>query len=851
MAAEMNTGDDAPREAIHETNLSSIDESDTKSEIPSGESTDDDSTDAEESENDNTDDDLPPLHELLLELREDEQPTGETGRQKLRVMLSDKDTQVNVRDVNGGTPLHLAAQHGLLEAAQALINAGADVSAMDKKERQPLHKACLEGHAELVALLLRKGANIEAKQHHHATPLDEACWKGHIGVVELLLDNKSNTQVTDENGWSPLYSASQYGHEAVVRRLLRQDNSNLNATEKLDGWTALHTAIHNGHAGVVSALLEHRARLDIQDNDGWTPLMTATEQQHPEIMGMLLNPPSRDEDIQLETLDKSGRTPLLSASINGFLDGARQLIGAGANCNARSHDSQSTPLIAASSWRYRDIVEALLNAGDRTNVNAEDKNGCTALHTASFQNHTKVVQLLLEHEASVDHEDEDGQTPLHLASSQGNESVIKSLLGAGASVDATDNDANTALHLASAAREEDQHQLDPYEVGPDNLTPEERCNAEFQPGRHGAVLELLLKNGAKPGAKTNKNETAVHLAAARGDPDRLHPLLKHMKEGDLLIQNNQGQTALDSALKGDGPEAAMRSLLGSDKLKTAEFGLVDVWDDSLEWAAKDSKTHDIAHCLFRKRPRMEVTRPPGSEAWSAIEWAAHEQLPRVLWLLIATSRRTSQIGEAVSSALESVRKFREQPQGLARGQETRDAAKADLSASSRQGRKKKDQEKGSGMGKTDRGVQPTEPRQKGPKGLHSPDMDTIEDILRDPPFAQIHTDSKKYELPRPNRSLGGILKKFEATVVQFYKGDDESGTVRRYRPVQEVIYDAGPTKIMQTALKNLSNSIPKDFRRQRYMIDLKTEPKFTWVHLPSTNVNSALVYTWTGIADLE
>ncbi|RSL40494.1 hypothetical protein CEP54_016103 [Fusarium duplospermum] len=855
--------------ALDETNPPRVDEHDM--ETPVHKSADEDLTHVRKSE-DQAHDNRTPL-QLLLKMAAEEQSTSTMALDELRELLrmDNKRSQVNAQDEDGQTALHIATQHGLLDAAQELIDAEADVSAKAISGRQPLHEACLGGHTKLASLLLRNGADIEAKGEAQTTPLDNACFKGHIEVVRLLLSNharvlvtdengwsplftanKSNILATDKDGWSPLYGASRYGHEEIVHALLREDKSNILATnkdgwsplnaasryghegivrtllladksnindpEKTDTWTPLHGATFHGHEKIVSLLLENGAGLGAKDSDGWTPLMAATGQQHARIMEMLLTPRSKDEDIQLETPDDEGLTPLMVASKDGFLDGVRQLIKAGANCNAQS--GGTTPLLAASSGRHREIVKVLLEPSCRTNVNAQNVYRQTALHAASAQNNIKVVQLLLQHKADVNLKDEDGRSALHLACIRGNETVAKMLLDERATLDEKDNDEKTALHLASSVEADKQRDPDDDE-GPDDLTPEERSNAKFQSGRHAAVVQLLLTLGADPGARTNKNETAAHLAAARGDPERLGHILQRMKQEDLSARNADGRTALYMAFKGEEPETAMKSLLELVNVKTCDFGEHDAWHEALEWAAKDPNTHDIAKWLLQKRERPAVaTQPLGSDKWSAIEWAAHERLPQTLWTLITVSDQSSQVRSAVLSALELVKALRtpaQRPQHI---------SKATPRAPPH--REENEDEKGryKGKGKTDHDAQQTDAKQKG---AQSKDLETMEDILRNLPFLQTHKHSKEYGLPEPKAGLGDMLERFQATVVQFYEAKDESGTIRRCRPVQEVIYDAGPTSIMETAAKFLVSLGGEDQKMLDHFVHPGTETKFTWM----------------------
>ncbi|KAI8719705.1 hypothetical protein NCS52_00751900 [Fusarium sp. LHS14.1] len=159
-----------------------------------------------------------------------------------------------------------------------------------------------------------------------------------------------------------------------------------------------------------------------------------------------------------------------------------------------------------------------------TNPSGDDEQGegkWAALHYASNRGHSKAVEILLEHKANVHLANDDQQTALHLASKKGNENVAKMLLNANADIHAEDKNGETALHLASGAKPKDRSEQGVDEPGPDDISADEKGMIQFSSGQHAAsVVELLLTKGAKPGTKNKKGETALHLAAARGDqPD--------------------------------------------------------------------------------------------------------------------------------------------------------------------------------------------------------------------------------------------------------------------------------------------------------------------------------------------
>ena len=71
--------------------------------------------------------------------------------------LLDEGVRLDARDGRGFGPLHLAALHGLMRTAQALLRAGADANARDTLNRTPRDIAVMRGYVDLAAELVPAG----------------------------------------------------------------------------------------------------------------------------------------------------------------------------------------------------------------------------------------------------------------------------------------------------------------------------------------------------------------------------------------------------------------------------------------------------------------------------------------------------------------------------------------------------------------------------------------------------------------------------------------------------------------------------------------------------------------------
>lgn len=98
----------------------------------------------------------------------------EDGLEALELLIAHGADVNQVTGIGGMTPLHMSARRGTTGIARALLDAGANVEAKDKKGETPLRRAVNCGHEQMACLLLNAGANPRSTDKNGRTPIDAA-----------------------------------------------------------------------------------------------------------------------------------------------------------------------------------------------------------------------------------------------------------------------------------------------------------------------------------------------------------------------------------------------------------------------------------------------------------------------------------------------------------------------------------------------------------------------------------------------------------------------------------------------------------------------------------------------------
>lgn len=272
----------------------------------------------------------------------------------------------NVVNVNCSppSPLSLAAKDGHLQILSLLLDAGADIDAVDENMRTACHFAIGDNHFDALSLLLERGASVNTRLA--LLKAVAVAWNANDRMTLLLLDNNAPIDQLTVNDLMRLVSSPTDIDRSValLGRLLAR-NVNVGALRDIDGRSICHHVISNAArqlnvTELVRAMVE-RCGIDVNavDINGVSPLHCAAGMSNMSALRVLVE---LGADIDSQT--RSGRTPLhwVGESYNPDEACARFLLARGANFQLIDSNGDS-PLHWTARCENTSVMRALLALG--------------------------------------------------------------------------------------------------------------------------------------------------------------------------------------------------------------------------------------------------------------------------------------------------------------------------------------------------------------------------------------------------------------------------------------------------------------------------------------------------------
>lgn len=494
--------------------------------------------------------------------------------------------QTGDEDIGG---LYQAIKHNNIKAVKFFIENNAHVEIATFDGTTPLVLAIEENKPKIVELLIKEGkANIYGvyAKETEKYPIYCAVKNKNLNMIKILLDN--NFDLKRES--YILSYAMENSDENIVKYLV-ENGADMYSYEI----TALYQAVLNLNPKLVEYFLDKGASIEkaggtdvygnimmaaagskFNNSNDKSPvdltLLEKSAENSAKIMQMIID----KVDKQLINDSLEGKTPLIIAVGNSYIDTAKILIENGANINevdfegwsalsyaVNNGDIEIAKLLLENKAKIKDelliaikspIVESRINImklliDNKANINYTDENGFNPLNItiesgdmeltkflitnganvnslmqdgvsligyAIAQNNMDLLQILIENGANVNYTGGDSwaNTPLQTASRLGLDNVVRILLSRNADINAVDMNGNTALHTAA-------------------------LNSQL------SVVKLLLEKNPNLDIQNKVGNTALHLAVISGNIDIVGELV--LKGANTRIRNNDGKYPRDIA----------------------------------------------------------------------------------------------------------------------------------------------------------------------------------------------------------------------------------------------------------------------------------------------------------------
>jgi len=418
-------------------------------------------------------------------------------------------------------------------AVRTLLDARADVNAVQPDGTTALHWAVERDALEIVQLLIRAGANVTATNRYGATPLWLASLNGNAATIGVLLEAGADPSATSDEGETALMVAARTGKVDAVNLLLAR-GADPNVKEQWRGQTALMWAAAEGYAPVIEALVARGADVSARSNGGFTAILFAAREGRIAAVDALIKAGADKNDslpIRRRAAPNAPPPPpdpgpnvFLLAAANAHYELAAWLLDRGADPNAAP---QGFTALHQVSWVRKAGIAGSNNPAPQGSGTMDS---LTFVRTLVTKGATLDARATKKPNMGVTTLNSIGATPFLLAARTADAPLMKLLAELGANPLLTNEDGSTPLMVAAG--------LGTNAPGEDPGTEPEVLDAVKVALDLGNDLNVVDKNG----------ETAMHGAAYKHVPTVVHYLADKGARADVWNRpNGKGWTPLKIA----------------------------------------------------------------------------------------------------------------------------------------------------------------------------------------------------------------------------------------------------------------------------------------------------------------
>lgn len=394
-----------------------------------------------------------------------------------------------------------------------------------------IHVAAMHGLPKMLNVLLGLGADMEIRDANNFTPLHYAATRGHQNTLLLLMHAGADVMAITNDKNTALHLSCLNGHLNCVKALLYYSahmkvKIDRNAQNRM-GDTAIHIAAKWGFRDIVEVLLEYGVKTDLENRLGETALDCA---HNSHIAAMLQN-----AFIVIDASVTENGTTWDDASYTASTTALNhQEVFRGCFTSSVTSVIDETAKEAFSSKTPNDKIVAAIRNNDTKlayhflGIELPEETMPTICHplcdcpkckriSIQLLNRSESKQMMHTYDGNIDECSADGVTVLQAAIQKQHIELIEAILKLNASIrPQAKSTQQTAIHMAVLTK---------------TLS----------------ILDLVLMHAddGDVDVQDANGDTALHLAIKSADTHLVECLLKH--EPNVRLRNNDGKTPTDIA----------------------------------------------------------------------------------------------------------------------------------------------------------------------------------------------------------------------------------------------------------------------------------------------------------------